>query len=100
MGQPNKKAFQIDYRVGLEDKPYEPDFVAETKDAYYLCEPKAKDEMDDEVVLVKAMAAATWCNNASTVSSKPWKYLLVPHTAIDDSQSLEGLSGRYQYNNE
>ena len=97
--KPNKKAFQIDYRVGLEDKPYEPDFVAETKEAYYLCEPKAEDEMDDEVVQTKAKAAATWCENASTVSSKPWNYLLVPHTAVNDSQSMKGLSKKYQVNN-
>ena len=93
--KPNKKAFQIDYRVGLEEKPYEPDFVAETKEAYYLCEPKAETEVDDEVVQAKAKAAATWCENASTVSSKAWVYLLVPHTAVNDSQSMKGLSERY-----
>ena len=98
--KPNKKTFQIDYRVGLDEKPYEPDFVAETKEAYYLCEPKAQDDVDDEVVQAKARAAATWCENASTVSSKPWNYLLVPHTAVNDSQSMKGLSERYQVNNE
>jgi len=98
--KPNKKTFQIDYRAGVEEKPYEPDFVAETKDAYYLCEPKAESEVGDEVVQAKAKAAATWCENASTVSSKPWVYLLVPHTAVNDSQSMKGLSKKYKVENE
>ena len=42
-----------------EGSLYIPDFVVETKSAKFLCEPKAANEMEDEVVLAKARAAAT-----------------------------------------
>jgi type III restriction enzyme len=59
------------------------------------CEPKAEREVEDEVVQAKAKAAAEWCKHASTVSSKPWHYLLIPHTAIDESQTLAGLTAQF-----
>ena len=90
--KPNKGTFQIHYSG---EANYEPDFVAETEDAYYLCEPKAEPEVDDEVVQAKARAAAEWCKHASTVAAKPWHYLLIPHTAVDESQTLEGLAAQY-----
>lgn len=91
--KPNKGTFQIHYSG---DANYEPDFVAETKAAYYLCEPKAEPEMTDEVVQTKAKAASEWCKHATTVSSKPWHYLLIPHTAIDETKSLAGLAAQFE----
>ena len=91
--KPNKNTFQIHYSG---DSNYEPDFVAETDQAYYLCEPKAESEMDDETVQAKARAAAEWCKHATTVSSKPWHYLLIPHNAIDESKSLAGLAAQFE----
>ncbi len=90
--KPGKGNFRIHYTAESE---YEPDFVAETADAYYLCEPKADSEMDDDTVRSKARAAAEWCKHATGVSRKPWKYLLIPHTAVDESKSLAGLTAQY-----
>jgi type III restriction enzyme len=89
--KPSKNTFQIHYEG---DANYEPDFVVETQAGYYLCEPKAEQEMEDVTVKAKAHAAALWCNHASSVSSKPWKYLLIPHNAVDESKSLAGLAGQ------
>lgn len=92
--KPGKGAFRIHYSAESE---YEPDFVAEAATTRYLCEPKAENEMEDETVQAKARAASEWCRNATKVSDKPWKYLLIPHTAIDESKTLEGLAGAYTY---
>lgn len=91
--KPNKGTFQIHY---TGESNYEPDFVAETEEAYFLCEPKAEPEVEDEVVQAKARAAAEWSAHASSVSSKPWRYLLIPHTAVDESQTLAGLVAQYE----
>lgn len=90
--KPSKNTFQIHYEG---DSNYEPDFVVETEAGYYLCEPKAEEEMDDQTVQAKALAAALWCKHASGVSRKPWHYLLVPHSAVDESKSLAGLAARF-----
>lgn len=90
--KPNKGTFQIHYSG---EANYEPDFVAETSQAYYLCEPKAENEVEVEEIQAKALAAAQWCKHATTVASKPWHYLLVPHTAVNESQTLTGLAAQY-----
>jgi type III restriction enzyme len=90
--KPGKGNFRIHYTAESE---YEPDFVAETNDAYYLCEPKDESEVDDDTIQAKARAAAKWCKHATGVSSKPWKYLLVPHTAVDESKSIASLAAQY-----
>ncbi len=95
--KPGRNVFQIHWRCGVEEGDYEPDFVVETKAAKYLCEPKAKNEMTDPVVIAKADAAAEWCHHASEVSDKPWSYLLIPHDAIDSSKTLAGLAATYTY---
>jgi len=51
--------------------------------------------MDDETVQSKARAASQWSKHATGVSCKPWKYLLIPHTAVDESKSLAGLAAKY-----
>lgn len=74
---------------------YEPDFVVETTDCKYLCEPKRADQMDTEEVRAKARAAVTWCGRASeharSTDGKPWKYLLIPHDRIAEQMSIKGL---------
>ena len=90
--KPGKGNFRIHYTA---DSEYEPDFVAETDDTYFLCEPKDESEMDDTTIQAKARAAAEWCKHASSVSSKPWKYLLIPHTAVDEAKSLASLAAQY-----
>ena len=94
--KPGKGDFQILYSG---DTPYEPDFVAETKTAKFICETKAENEMKDEIVLAKAEAATTWCeyatHHAHDNNGKPWTYLLIPHTAITESKTLAGMAAGY-----
>ncbi len=99
--KPAKGVFQIHYS---SDSSYEPDFVAETKTAKFLCEPKAASEMTDEEVLAKARAAAEWCRHATMHEmkhgGKPWSYLLIPHDVISDNKTLQGLTVTYVFRGE
>jgi len=90
--KPTKGSFRIRYNGDLE---YEPDFVAETDEAYFLCEPKDESKLDDVTIRAKARAAVEWCKHASSVSGKPWNYLLVPHTAVDEAKTLASLAALY-----
>ncbi|MBI5410421.1 MAG: DEAD/DEAH box helicase family protein [Nitrospirae bacterium] len=96
--RPAKGDFQIHYR---HDAAYEPDFAVETKTAKYLCEPKRADEMADTEVIAKAKAAAIWCRHATAHEQKhggkPWSYLLIPHDAIADNKTLQGLAATYTF---
>lgn len=97
--KPAKGQFQIIYRQGSDHLEYQPDFVAEADGAVYMLEPKAANEMDDPVVLAKKEVAMAWCGNASEHAKehggKPWKYVLIPHTAIADNMTLKGLVQKY-----
>jgi type III restriction enzyme len=96
--KPAKGDFRIHYR---HDESYEPDFVLETKNGKFLCEPKRASEMADEKVLAKANAATVWCRHATDhakiAGGKPWTYLLIPHDQISEQMSLAGLAARYTY---
>ncbi len=95
--KPAKGQFQIFY--GSDHLEYQPDFVAETKDAIYMLEPKASNQMEDAIVLAKKEAAIKWCKNASdyaaTNGGKPWRYVLIPHTAIAVNMTMDGLAGQF-----
>jgi type III restriction enzyme len=95
--KPGRGVFNIHYRSGIDEGEYEPDFVVETAVGKYLCEPKQKDKLQDAVVVAKAEAAAEWCRNATEATGTPWKYLLIPHDAIDESKSLAGLAATHEY---
>ena len=79
-------------KQGSEESEYQPDFVAETGDCIYMLEPKAKNEMEDVVVLAKRDVTVTWCKHASdyaaTCGGKSWKYALIPHDAITENITL------------
>jgi type III restriction enzyme len=96
--KPGKGVFQIRY---TSDSDYEPDFVVETAMEKLICEPKRADQMTDPVVLAKARAAATWCKHATAHElengGKPWRYLLIPHDAIADNMTIEGLARSYAF---
>lgn len=98
--KPAKGQFQIYYKSGADHLEYQPDFVAETGDTIYMLEPKARNEMADPIVIIKRDVATKWCEHASdyakTFSGKPWKYLLIPHDAIADNMTLEGLLSRFK----
>jgi type III restriction enzyme len=92
--KPPKDVLRIYYH---QDEVYQPDFVVETTEARYLCEPKRASEMTDEVVQLKAKAATIWCQYATSVSDKPWYYVLIPHDAIDASATFSSLVRRYRF---
>jgi type III restriction enzyme len=96
--KPAKGDFQIHF---ASEAAYEPDFVVETKSAKFLCEPKAANEMDDKEVRAKAKAAVEWCVHATAhekkYGGKPWIYLLIPHDAIADNKTLQGLAATYKW---
>lgn len=91
--------FQIYYRWGAENPEYQPDFVAETKKQIFMLEPKASNQMTDAEVLAKKDVAVRWCSQASdharSYGGKPWVYVLIPHDAIADNMTLEGLAQRF-----
>ena len=96
--KPSKGDFRIYY---AHDDEYVPDFAVETKTVRYLCEPKSSAEMKDETVLAKARAASLWCQRVTEhAGGKPWKYLLIPHDAIDESKTLAGLAAMWEFHAE
>jgi type III restriction enzyme len=95
--KPGRNIFAIHYRAGIEEGDYEPDFVVETATAKYLCEPKGSDFLTDPVVVAKADAASEWCRYATETGGKPWIYLLIPHDAVDESKTLDGLAATFAY---
>jgi type III restriction enzyme len=97
--KPAKGQFQIYYKSGPDHPEYQPDFVAETKTTIYMMEPKARNEMGDEEVLAKMVAAKKWCGQASdhaaTCGGKPWHYVLIPHDTITENMTIAGLAGQF-----
>jgi type III restriction enzyme len=97
--KPAKGQFQILYRMGTDHLEYQPDFVAETSEAIFMLEPKARNQMEDPIVLAKKDAAVKWCANASdharSNGDKPWRYLLIPHDEIAENMTLEALAKRF-----
>jgi len=97
--KPAKGQFQIFYKTGGQDAEYQPDFVAETEDCIYMLEPKARNEMDDPDVLAKRDAGVLWCaratDYAATYNGKSWQYVLIPHDAIAENMTLNGLADRF-----
>ena len=90
--KPAREQLRIDYAHG---ENYEPDFVVETTGEKLLCEVKRSDEIGSPAVIAKASAAVTWCHHASEHErlhgGKPWRYLLIPHSAVSATATLAGL---------
>jgi len=97
--KPAKGQFQIYYKWGADNPEYQPDFVAETGDRIFMLEPKASNQMTDGEVLAKKEVAVRWCQQASaharSYGGKPWTYVLIPHDAIAENMTLEGLANQY-----
>jgi type III restriction enzyme len=97
--RPVKGQFQIYYKSGVEKPEYIPDFVAETDNRIYMLEPKKRKEMADVDVLEKKKVAEQWCARASehtaSNSGKLWKYVLIPHDAIMENMSINGLVSQF-----
>lgn len=97
--KPARGQFQIYYRQGTTPLEYQPDFVAETGDTIYMLEPKASNQMSDQVVLDKKDSALKWCAHASNYAAshggKPWIYVLIPHDEIAVNMTLDALAKRF-----
>lgn len=80
-------------------KKYEPDFVVETEDRIYMIETKAESNLKDDDVLQKMEAAVKFCHYASEFTSvnggKKWSYVLIPHSAVNRTSSLQFLIAQY-----
>lgn len=94
--KPGRDAFSIEYQSG---KSYEPDFVVESTTDKLIVEVKADAAMKDPVVQTKARAACEWIKHANELAQggagKPWSYLLVPDSAINESTTLAGLRSQF-----
>lgn len=85
---PRAFGFTIEYTdTAMNLRNYEPDFVAVDKSGtHWLLESKGQENVD---VLRKDVAATRWCENATQLTGKPWKYLKVPQkefTALEPSR--------------
>jgi type III restriction enzyme len=91
--------FQLYYKINNQQFEYQPDFVAETDNAIYMLEPKARRDMEDSDVVAKKEAAVQWCLRASEHNSlhggKAWSYLLIPHDAIAENKTLQGFVAEF-----
>jgi len=79
---------------------YNPDFIVERKEAYYIVEVKDKSKIDkkDPEVFSKARKAEEWCKIDTKATGKQWIYKLIPHTAIDKINSFDAIiSSAYRY---
>jgi len=89
--RPAPRQFNIYWGQGGQSK-YEPDFIVETADCIYMCEPKASRNLEDADVLEKKQAAEEYCRAASEFSAenggKPWRYLLISHDDIRPNSSF------------
>ncbi len=94
--RPAPTQFGITYNRG---RNYEPDFVVETDDMYYLVEVKARDKVRDPVVIAKKERAIQYCKAASAYNKacghKPFKYLFVPDDSFDSSSSFNRIKNQF-----
>lgn len=55
--------------------------------------------MEDGEVLAKRDAAVQWRGHASDHArkhgGKPWRYLLIPHDAIQEQMTIQGLAAQF-----
>jgi len=79
--------------------PYQPDFVVETSSRKLIIEVKRLSEMKSQDVIRKADAASLWCHVATQACAsrgeKPWFYLLVPETDVQENFTIAGLEATH-----
>ena len=81
---PEVFGFAIDYTDGGNLRSYYPDFLAvDNEGIYWLLETKGQ---ETEEVKYKAHAAKIWCENASALTGKPWRYLKIPQKEFERLQ--------------
>jgi type III restriction enzyme len=74
---PSRFGFTIEYTDAVANlRYYEPDFVAVLENGdHYLIETKGREDPD---VPHKDHAATIWCEYATNLTGKTWKYLKIP----------------------
>ena len=85
-------------RLGIYWKPgsqYTPDFIVETTNCKYMVEVKAKNEVSNDEVQLKAKEGVKWCNYATMVDKdkKPWKYCLITDNNIQTGNTCKYTLG-------
>lgn len=97
--RPVEGQFNIYFRRVADQPEYVPDFVAATAGANLLIEAKKAADIDTDEVQAKAGAAIQWFAHASAYSAqhggKPWRYLLIPHDAVQVNATLGALPSRF-----
>ena len=87
---------------GQNSRRYVPDFVVETEDSIFMCEPKKAKEVETKEVQLKMKAALRYCKYANEFTrkngGKKWRYLLIPHDKVDKTSSLTSLITRFEKN--
>lgn len=91
--KPPKDLLKIQY---AEEDNYHPDFIVETRAERLLCEIKRASEVDDAEVQKKAKAAIQWCERATSVSDKPWRYALIPHDSAQINRTFASLIQQFR----
>jgi type III restriction enzyme len=79
---PQPFGFSIDYvDLGMNLRSYYPDFVAkDSRGQHWLIETKG---MESSEVSQKDAAAKNWCENASMLTTIPWRYVKVPQKGFE-----------------
>ncbi|MCR5114023.1 MAG: DEAD/DEAH box helicase family protein [Acholeplasmatales bacterium] len=94
--RPSSRQFNITYNRGHR---YEPDFVVETSDMYYLVEVKDRRKLTDPDVVAKKERAIAYCKVASEYNiangHKPFKYLFIPDNEVASNSSFNNLMQRF-----
>lgn len=94
--RPAPAEFNITYNRG---KRYEPDFVVETNDSFYIVEVKGEDKIDSADVVSKSdRAVQFWkvvTNWANATGRKPWKYIFIPSQQIKANSSFSNIVARF-----
>src|ERR1700676_533243 len=82
---PRAFGFAIEYTdTAMNLRNYDPDFVAIDKAGiHWLLESKGQENVD---VLRKDVAAVRWCENATGLAGKQWKYVKVPQKEFEALQ--------------
>jgi len=65
---------------------YLPDFIVETNNGFFIVETKGAETTDVEL---KDKRAIEWCNDASELTNKKWKYIKVKQKIFDENQNIK-----------
>ena len=81
-----------------EDLEYQPDFVAETE-TRSSCWSQGGEPDGGSGRHREAGCCVEWCRHATehaaSYEGKPWTYVLIPHDAIAENMTIEGLARQF-----